>query len=77
MRRTVVVAVLVVGVGVVLTAPRARRSIGTRAAAAAQTVRTRVREFRTDYATREAELRARLLPTEEQQAAAARHRAAD
>lgn len=76
MRRTVTAAVLVVGVGVVLAAPQVRRSIGTRATAAVETVRGRIREFRVDYATREAELRAQLLPTEEQQTAAVRHRAA-
>ena len=76
MRRTVATAVLVVGVGLVLAAPEVRRSIGSRAAAAVETVRSRVREFRTDYATREAELRAQLLPTEDEQDAAARHRAA-
>ena len=43
MRRTVATAVLVVGVGLVLAAPEVRRSIGSRAAAAVETVRDRMR----------------------------------
>ena len=77
MMRRVVGTAVIVGVVVVLAAPAVRRGLGARLDAVTGAVRGRLETFRTDYATREADLRRQLLPTEEQHAQAEQHRAAD
>ncbi len=73
MRRTVVVGATVLVV-VVIATPAVRRGLSTGLESLADGLRARVEAFRTDYATREAELRERLLPDDAVVAAATRHR---
>ncbi|MEE6281092.1 hypothetical protein [Georgenia sunbinii] len=75
MRRPVIVVGVVVAMAV-LAVPAVRRGIAGRVAALGAGVRTRVADFRLDFDTREAELRAQLLPSPEDVKSAERRRAA-
>ena len=74
MRRSLVMAGVVIAVAV-LAVPAVRRGVAGRVDRLADGVRGRVAAFQQDYATRESELRARLLPEPDAVEAAGRRRA--
>lgn len=74
MRRALVVSGI--ALVAVLAVPAVRRSLAGHAEAAGAALRRRVADFRTDVATREAELRSALLPDPADVEAAQRRRSA-
>ncbi len=76
MRRTLVVGAAITAIAV-LALPAVRRTVATRTAGLVDLARERLAAFRSDYAQREAQLRADLLPTAGASADAARHRSRD
>ena len=76
MRRTLVAGAAFTAVAV-LALPAVRRTVATRTAGLVDLARERLAAFRTDYAEREAQLRADLLPTASATADTARRRSRD